>query len=128
MSAEGRIGMFKTSYQLVLKQTRINEDLRVHGKDIEKAVQAILPTAKIKVEKEMYTIITCFEITRWKKICIGMEIAKIPHLRLLRIIKRDMDGKITSTRLFCRVKEKKPKLPLPKMPKQPKKAKNAKKA
>ena len=101
--------MYKYSYQLVMKKDRINQDLRRHRKSIERAVLKILPKIKHKIiiDKEKYTFFTKYEISRWKKICIGLEIAQIPNFRRLRKVKRDEYGKITSSRLFCRVKEKK---------------------
>ena len=98
------------SYELVLKINRINEDLRNHKAYLKQAINTVLDDrfdipCRVIVRKEKYTILTRHAITRWQKICIGKEIAQIPYLRALRIIKRDINGEITSSRLFKFIKK-----------------------
>ena len=101
---------YREPYHFVKAQNRKQIDLTLNGipEALSKAVAVIRDDSKVIVEKERYTVLTRYSMLAvWQKIRIGMEIAKIPSLRVFRDITLDSYGRIKSSRLFMHIKDKK---------------------
>ena len=99
---------YREPYHFVKVQNRKQIDLTLNGipDALSKAVATVRDDSKVIVNRDKYTILTKYaRLTVWQKIRIGMEIAKIPSMRVLRDITLDSYGRIKSSKLFMRVKD-----------------------